>query len=79
VNQNGGTFDVGSGPNQPLAVVLTNATQCSPPNGSIQFMGLKAAPPYALGNGTPTLLSPDSISTASGTLTIPGLGRAPTP
>jgi hypothetical protein len=78
VNNNGGTFSVGSGPNQPLAVVSTNATQCNPPNASIQLTGLKANQSYtlryALGNAAPVLLSPDSTSTASGTLTIPGLG-----
>ena len=78
VNNNGGTFTVGSGPNQPLAVVSTNATQCSPPNGSIQLTGLKANQPYTLryglSGGTSSLLSPDSTATASGTLTIPALG-----
>ena len=78
VNQNGGTFTVGDGPNQPLSLVATNATQCSPPNGSLQLTGLKASTPYTLrytlNGGSPTLLSPDSTSTASGTLTIPGLG-----
>ena len=78
VNNGGGTFDVGSGPNQPLALVSTNATQCSPPNGSIQLTGLKANQPYTLryglSGGTSSLLSPDSTATASGTLTIPALG-----
>jgi hypothetical protein len=78
VNNGGGTFDVGSGPNQPLALVSTNATQCSPPNGSIQLTGLKANQPYTLryglSGGTSSLLSPDSTSTETGTLTIPALG-----
>jgi hypothetical protein len=77
VNNKGGTFNVGSGPNQPLSVVSTNATQCAPSNGSIQLTGLKANQPYTLryglSGGSTTLLT-DSISTASGTLTIPGLG-----
>jgi hypothetical protein len=77
VNNKGGTFRVGSGPNQPLSVVVTNATQCAPSNGSIQLTGLKANQPYTLRyglSGGPTTLLTDSISTASGTLTIPGLG-----
>ncbi len=78
-NRQGGTFDVGTGPNQPLAVQTTNSTACPshPPNGSLKLTGLKANTPYTLSytrGTTTTPLSPNPTTNASGELTIPGLG-----
>jgi hypothetical protein len=75
-NLNGGTFNVGSGPNQPLSLSSTNASTCSPANGSITISGLHANTTYTLSytvNGASSTVSPDPTSNANGQLTVGNL------
>ncbi|MBD2703186.1 hypothetical protein IC229_21250 [Spirosoma sp. BT702] len=72
-NLNGGTFDVGSGPNQPLSLSVTNATTCSPTNGAITISGVHASTTYTISytvNGVSATVSPNPSSDASGQLTV---------
>lgn len=75
-NNNGSNFYVGSGPNQPLSISVTNPTNSTSSDGAITLTGLHATTSYALSytvGGNSTTLSPDPTSNASGQLTIPNL------
>ena len=75
-NNNGGSFSVGNGPNQPLNLSATGS--CNSTDGSITITGLQATTSYTLSytvGGNATTLSPNPTSDASGQLTIPNLGN----
>ncbi|GAB4041379.1 beta strand repeat-containing protein [Spirosoma gilvum] len=76
LNQNGGTFNTGSGPNQPLSSTATSQTSCSPADGALTFSGLQANTTYSFSytvNGNATQVSPDPTSNANGELTLTNL------
>ncbi|GAB4002379.1 hypothetical protein GCM10028807_60950 [Spirosoma daeguense] len=72
---NGGTFDVRTGPNQPLSLSSINASSC-PANGAITISGLHANTTYTLSytvGGNSVNVSPNPTSNASGQFTVGNL------